>query len=41
MVEDHMAALKNAVAYFNMDVGVAGPEFGAAAVPLSSASFVS
>ncbi len=32
-VEDHMAILKNAVAYFNMDVGVAGPEFGASAVP--------
>jgi N-acetylated-alpha-linked acidic dipeptidase len=32
-VEDHEANLKNAVAYFNTDVGVAGPNFSAAAVP--------
>jgi N-acetylated-alpha-linked acidic dipeptidase len=32
-VEDHEASLKNAVAYFNTDVGVAGPNFSAAAVP--------
>jgi N-acetylated-alpha-linked acidic dipeptidase len=32
-VESHMAQLSHAVAYFNTDVGVAGPEFTAAAVP--------
>ena len=32
-VESHMAQLSHAVAYFNTDVGVAGPEFSAAAVP--------
>jgi len=32
-VEQHMAQLRNAVAYFNVDVAVAGPDFGAAAVP--------
>jgi N-acetylated-alpha-linked acidic dipeptidase len=32
-VESHMAQLRHAVAYFNTDVGVAGPEFTAAAVP--------
>jgi len=32
-VEQHMAQLHNAVAYFNVDVGVAGPDFSAAAVP--------
>jgi N-acetylated-alpha-linked acidic dipeptidase len=31
--EMHAAQLANAVAYFNTDVGVAGPEFTAAAVP--------
>ncbi len=31
--EMHAAQLTNAVAYFNTDVGVAGPEFTAAAVP--------
>ena len=31
--ESHMAQLSHAVAYFNTDVGVAGPEFSAAAVP--------
>lgn len=31
--EQHEKELKNAVAYFNMDVAVAGPEFGASAVP--------
>ena len=31
--EEHEAHLKNAVAYFNTDVGVAGPTFSAAAVP--------
>jgi N-acetylated-alpha-linked acidic dipeptidase len=31
--EQFAAALKNAVAYFNMDVGVAGPDFGASGVP--------
>ena len=32
-VEQHMAQLSNAVAYFNVDVAVAGPDFSAAAVP--------
>ena len=32
-VEQHMTELNRAVAYFNVDVGVAGPDFGAAAVP--------
>ena len=32
-VEEHEARLKHAVAYFNTDVGVAGPNFSAAAVP--------
>ncbi len=32
-VEQHDKALQRAVAYFNMDVGVAGPDFSAAAVP--------
>ena len=32
-VESHMAELSHAVAYFNTDVGVAGPEFNASAVP--------
>ncbi len=32
-VEEHEASLKNAVAYFNTDVGVAGPNFSAAAIP--------
>jgi N-acetylated-alpha-linked acidic dipeptidase len=32
-VEQHDKALENAVAYFNMDVAVAGPNFSAAAVP--------
>ena len=32
-VEQHEGRLKNAVAYFNTDVGVAGPSFSAAAVP--------
>jgi N-acetylated-alpha-linked acidic dipeptidase len=32
-VEEHEAGLRNAVAYFNTDVGVAGPNFSAAAVP--------
>lgn len=32
-VEDHMQEMKHTVAYFNMDVAVAGPEFGASAVP--------
>jgi len=31
--EDHADPLANAVAYFNTDVGVAGPNFDAAAVP--------
>jgi N-acetylated-alpha-linked acidic dipeptidase len=31
--EDHAAELKNAVAYFNTDVGVSGTEFNASAVP--------
>ena len=31
--EQHSAHLKNAVAYFNTDVGVSGPNFSAAAVP--------
>lgn len=31
--EEHEKDLANAVAYFNMDVGVAGPKFGASAVP--------
>jgi N-acetylated-alpha-linked acidic dipeptidase len=31
--EQHESELANAVAYFNMDVAVAGPKFGAAAVP--------
>ena len=32
-VEEHEGTLKNAIAYFNTDVGVAGPNFSAAAVP--------
>ena len=32
-VEGHMAHLDHAVAYFNTDVGVSGPNFNAAAVP--------
>jgi N-acetylated-alpha-linked acidic dipeptidase len=32
-VEQYGKELENAVAYFNMDVGVAGPNFGASAVP--------
>ena len=32
-VEDHAKQLDRAVAYFNTDVGVSGPEFEAAAVP--------
>jgi len=32
-VEQHEAALANAAAYFNMDVAVSGPKFGASAVP--------
>ena len=31
--EQHEAELAHAVAYFNMDVGVAGPKFGASSVP--------
>jgi N-acetylated-alpha-linked acidic dipeptidase len=31
--EEHDAELQHAVAYFNTDVGVAGPDFAAAAVP--------
>lgn len=31
--EQHERELQNAAAYFNMDVGVAGPNFGASAVP--------
>lgn len=31
--EDHAAELAHAVAYFNMDVAVSGPKFGASAVP--------
>ena len=31
--EDHVQELANADAYFNMDVAVAGPKFGASAVP--------
>ncbi len=31
--EQYAEELKNAVAYFNMDVGVAGPDFGASSVP--------
>jgi N-acetylated-alpha-linked acidic dipeptidase len=32
-VEDHGSQLQHAVAYFNTDVGVAGPDFEASAVP--------
>ena len=32
-VEQHAAELRHAVAYFNTDVGVSGPDFNAAAVP--------
>jgi N-acetylated-alpha-linked acidic dipeptidase len=32
-VEQHEADLANAAAYFNMDVAVSGPKFGASAVP--------
>jgi N-acetylated-alpha-linked acidic dipeptidase len=32
-VEQHAQALDRAVAYFNVDVGVSGPDFSAAAVP--------
>ena len=39
-VEQHMAELNRAVAYFNVDVSVAGPDFSAAAVP-SLKQFVS
>ena len=31
--EEHAADLEHATAYFNMDVGVAGPHFGSSAVP--------
>jgi N-acetylated-alpha-linked acidic dipeptidase len=31
--EQYAKPLENAVAYFNMDVGVAGPDFGASSVP--------
>ena len=31
--EQNASALQNAVAYFNVDVGVAGPKFGASSVP--------
>lgn len=31
--EDHAAELTHAVAYFNMDIGVSGPDFDAEAVP--------
>ncbi len=31
--EEHAAELANAAAYLNMDVGVAGPDFGSSAVP--------
>ena len=31
--EQHAAELANAAAYFNMDVGVSGPKFGASSVP--------
>ncbi|HET8667807.1 MAG TPA: transferrin receptor-like dimerization domain-containing protein, partial [Terriglobales bacterium] len=31
--EEHQQELANAAVYFNMDVGVAGPNFGASAVP--------
>ena len=31
--EQHADELRNAIAYFNMDVAVAGPNFGASAVP--------
>ncbi len=31
--EQYSTTLQNAVAYFNMDVGVAGPDFGASSVP--------
>jgi N-acetylated-alpha-linked acidic dipeptidase len=32
-VEEHEKELANAAAYFNMDVGVSGPRFGASSVP--------
>jgi N-acetylated-alpha-linked acidic dipeptidase len=32
-VEQHAQQLQNAVAYFNVDVAVSGPDFGASAVP--------
>ena len=32
-VEDHAKQMEHAVAYFNTDVGVSGPEFEASAVP--------
>ena len=32
-VEQHESELRNSPAYFNMDVGVSGPKFGASAVP--------
>ncbi len=32
-VEEHASTLSRAVAYFNMDVGVSGPDFSASAVP--------
>jgi len=31
--EQYAKSLQNAVAYFNMDIGVAGPDFGASSVP--------
>jgi len=37
-VEDHAKALEHAVAYFNVDVAVAGTVFGAEAVPSLSNS---
>lgn len=32
-VEQHASTLEHAVAYFNVDIGVSGPDFAAAAVP--------
>ena len=32
-VEQHESELRNAVAYFNVDIAVSGPKFGASAVP--------
>jgi len=31
--EQYVKSLQNAVAYFNMDIGVSGPDFGASSVP--------